>query len=47
MPKNIHEIARGKSGINKEAALYSFNQFGKALGLVLADILNLIDGLID
>lgn len=46
MPKHIYEIARGKTGINKEAALYSFNQFGKALGFVLADILNLIDGLI-
>ena len=46
IPESCLEIARGKTGIHKEAALYSFNQFGKALGFVLADILNLIDGLI-
>ena len=46
MPKHIYEIARSNTGKNKEAALYSFNQFGEALGFVLADILNLIDGLV-
>lgn len=46
MPKHIHEIGLSKTAIKKEAALYSFNQFGNALGFVLADILNLIDGLI-
>jgi glucokinase len=46
MPSHIYEIAHGNIGKHKEAALYSFNQYGKALGFVLADVLNLIDGLV-
>lgn len=46
MPNHIYEIARISQGINKDAALYSFNQYGKALGFVLADLINIIDGLV-
>lgn len=46
MPEDIYDIALRGSGENKEAALYSFIQYGKALGFVLADVITLIDGLV-
>ena len=46
MPEDIYDIAIRGSGENKEAALYSFIQYGKALGFVLADVITLIDGLV-
>lgn len=46
MPNDIYDIALRSSGKNKEAALHSFIQYGKALGFVLADVITLVDGLV-
>jgi len=46
MPKDIFEIALGKIKGNKQAAVHSFNEYGKALGYVLSDVITLIDGLV-
>ena len=46
MPKDIFEIAQGNTEGNQEAAISSFNEYGKALGYVISDIITLIDGLV-
>ena len=46
MPKDIFDIAKGKSEGNKEAALHSFQVFGQALGNSIANMITLIDGIV-
>lgn len=46
MPKQIFEIALGETQGNKKAALYAFNEYGKALGYLISNIITLIDGLV-
>jgi glucokinase len=44
-PKEIYEIAIGKTGGNKEAALQSYRRMGEVLGDTIANVLTLIDGI--
>ena len=46
MPKDIHDIAKGKEPGNREAAIHSFMVFGEALGNSVANMLTLIDGIV-
>ncbi len=45
-PKEVYEIAHGKTEGNREAALKSFEILGKALGDALANVITLLDGMI-
>lgn len=46
MPIDIAEIAQGKQPGNKEAAIKSYQLYGKGLGASIANIVTLIDGLV-
>ena len=45
-PKDIFEIADGKMGGNKNAAVKSFQEFGKVAGMTIAGALNIVDGIV-
>ncbi len=45
-PKYVYEIAIGSSEGDQNAALHSFEIFGKALGSVVADTITLIDAMV-
>lgn len=42
-PLDVFQIAKGQKGGNREAAIESFNKFGRALGAALAEIVTLMD----
>ncbi len=46
IPLDVFQIAKGQKPGNREAAKESFRLFGKALGMVLADIVTLMDSLV-
>lgn len=46
MPKDIYAIAKGNRTGKKNAAIDSFKEYGKSLGLVIANVLTLIDGIV-
>jgi len=46
MPKDIYEIAIGRREGNKEAALKSFELFGRSLGDSIANLVTIFDGII-
>lgn len=46
MPRDIYNIAKGAAEGVKEAAIESFNQFGRSLGSSIANTLSLIDGIV-
>ncbi|MTI87031.1 MAG: ROK family protein [Balneolaceae bacterium] len=46
MPGDIYEIAKGNKVGNQQAAVASFEDFGKALGCSIANALTLIDGIV-
>jgi glucokinase len=46
MPKDIADIASGKSKGNKKAAVESLRQFGEGLGNSICNVLVLIDGIV-
>lgn len=45
-PKEIYNIASGKTKGNKKAALKAFESYGEALGSSIANVVTLIDGII-
>ena len=45
-PKKIFEIAEGKIEGNREAAIKSFQEFGKVAGTTIAGALNIVDGIV-
>ncbi|MEO9476024.1 MAG: ROK family protein [Cyclobacteriaceae bacterium] len=46
LPGDIYKIATGEKSGNREAAINSFEAFGKALGNVICDVVTLIDGIV-
>jgi glucokinase len=44
-PKDIYEIAKGKRGGDRSAALKAYEEMGKALGDTVANVLTFIDGI--
>lgn len=46
MPRDIYEIAKGSKSGNQLAAQQAFFQYGRALGLSIANVLTLIDGIV-
>lgn len=46
MPKDIYNIAKGKINGDKKAAIHSFEEYGKALGFAITNVLTLIDGIV-
>jgi len=46
LPGEIYNIAKGKWDGNAEAAMTAFVQYGEALGLSIANVLTLIDGIV-
>ncbi len=46
MPKDIYQIAKGEIPGNEVAAKLSFEEYGKALGASIANVLTLIDGIV-
>ncbi len=45
-PFDVYQIALGDKPGDRDAARASFNKFGRALGMCLADIITLVDGLV-
>ncbi|MDP2235972.1 MAG: ROK family protein [Bacteroidales bacterium] len=45
-PQDIYHIATGKAKGNQKAAIESFTKLGNALGLAMAEVITLIDGLV-
>ncbi|SDD72348.1 ROK family protein [Niabella drilacis] len=45
-PKDIYEIAKGSRAGNRDAALDTFHELGRAAGFTIAEMLNTIDGLV-
>jgi glucokinase len=45
-PFDVYQIAMGEKQGNQNAALASFKKFGHALGVCLADIITIVDGLV-
>jgi glucokinase len=45
-PFDVYQIAMGQKPGNKDAAMTSFKKFGHALGVCLADIITIVDGLV-
>ncbi len=46
MPKDIYNVAIGKSGGHKQAALKAFEAYGEGLGCSIANVVSLIDGIV-
>ena len=46
MPKEIYEIAKGRRAGNAEAAKRSFEEYGRALGASICNVLTLVDGIV-
>lgn len=46
MPKDIYDIAKGNKAGDQKAALASFEEYGKALGIAIVNLVTLIDGLV-
>ena len=46
LPYDIYQIAKGETPGNKDAALFSYKQFGKSLGSAICNIVSIIDGLV-
>ncbi|MGJ7032479.1 ROK family protein [Niabella hirudinis] len=45
-PRDIYEIAKGTRSGNRDAALETFHELGRAAGFTVAEMLNTIDGLV-
>jgi glucokinase len=45
-PYDVYQIALGEKHGDRDAALTSFTKFGQALGVCLADIVTIVDGLV-
>lgn len=46
MPEHIFKIATGERDGNKRAAIRAFQEYGKALGIVIGNVIALIDGIV-